>query len=860
MQRVAPISRAPASRAARTSQRAAGIAARHLWPRRRLIVALAFVVGVVATWRATRVGADRGTPSASLAAALATDGLVVDPSTIVWLREDGGPIASRPALLLGHREGDLDDVWYVEAHVATNAAVLDARWLTNVTRTSGASEVSLSRSDNHAIYCSRVSNTIDAITLLSIDGEGGDATRGWGLISRLQNGITNVQETGRMRGLGRTRFAFVDAAHDVSVRAEHAHFVVVADGSRIEIDPGTGRVLAGADRVERRPSEKSQPGGITWIVDTVRNVSWIGAAPIEWMEHVFYGAKDAVVRAQHAVVREDRGQEADEAASALAATGGRHQETGAAVAEDIDWPPPALQPVLPNPLEGEGRWVAVDDDAYVGRFANAPAPFYQTFLRADHERPYTQLFVTVWDPRQLQLHVVMGTREPESATGETGTGLVPRDPQTLSHLVAAFNGGFQALHGEFGMMADGRVYLPPKPWAATLAVYDDGRVGMGSWPAVPLDAEGHYDEHLATQQIPADMIAMRQNLTSVVEGNAYNPWQRWWWGAAPQYAHDQTFTARSGICLTREGYLAYFWGDPMGPDALGAAMLATRCVRGMHLDMNTKQVGMELYRLAPPGQQLPAVATRGDGVWEGALDPFDSGITGWTVRVRKAIAPMDPMRFPRWTRRDPRDFFYLTTKSILPGPDVGATRFTTTGLPQPAWPPAFAHAELGGTTVVRIDRTRAVMREDANQNARRVLGWFTHARTRDLLTGTLLSANSNAGAHAGAAIGVDENGFLVVADGEGARTALSAAGVVGAVVLPDDVRLVFQGDGELDRETDLVLYAEDRPAAAVIFPEVTPMPYSQWGELQDARVRYVPEHHAWRFVRTAAQRAEDPAP
>src|SRR5205814_746364 len=111
-----------------------------------------------------------------------------------------------------------------------------------------------------------------------------------------------------------------------------------------------------------------------------------------------------------------------------------HHVEHAATNEDIGWPPAALAPILPDPLDGEGRWVAVDDDAYVHRYDHAPAPFYQTFLRADHERPYTQLFVTIWDPRQLQLHVAMGTREPESATGETGTGLVPRDPATLGHL------------------------------------------------------------------------------------------------------------------------------------------------------------------------------------------------------------------------------------------------------------------------------------------------------------------------------------------------------------------------------------------------------------------------------------------
>ena len=82
----------------------------------------------------------------------------------------------------------------------------------------------------------------------------------------------------------------------------------------------------------------------------------------------------------------------------------------------------------------------------------------------------------------MQLHIVAGTQEPVSATGETGRGHHPAQQGRVTRLVGAFNGGFQAVHGEFGMMAEGRVYLPPKPWAATVAVFEDGRVGMGSWP------------------------------------------------------------------------------------------------------------------------------------------------------------------------------------------------------------------------------------------------------------------------------------------------------------------------------------------------------------------------------------------
>ena len=104
---------------------------------------------------------------------------------------------------------------------------------------------------------------------------------------------------------------------------------------------------------------------------------------------------------------------------------------------------------------------------------------------------------------RLVVRVVAGPERSPAHDGLPGDPLVERRagrracrrhhvllPKPPKRLVGAFNGGFQALHGEFGMMAEGRVYLPPKPWAATVAVFEDGRVGMGSWPGPGQHAAG----------------------------------------------------------------------------------------------------------------------------------------------------------------------------------------------------------------------------------------------------------------------------------------------------------------------------------------------------------------------------------
>jgi hypothetical protein len=541
------------------------------------------------------------------------------------------------------------------------------------------------------------------------------------------------------------------------------------------------------------------------------------------------------------------------------------------------------------------------DDPFVKERAHTPPALYQTFLRVDPERLYVRVYIVLWDPRQVQLHMVAGTREPESATGETGSGMIPRQEETFDSLIGAFNGGFQALHGEFGMMAGGRVYLPPKPWAATVALYDDGRVALGSWKPPP-EGVRDYEESWATDQIPDGMIAYRQNLTSVVEDGRINPWHRWYWGAAPLHAENQTFIDRSGLCLTEEGYLAYFWGRSMGPEQLGQAMLAARCVRGMHLDMNLPHTGFELYDVRPADAPHPPLDRKlTEDEYEGAV-PYTKG--KYVARARKAVRSMAPMRFPRYLRRDPRDFFYLTLKPTLPGPDLDvqgaapdAGQFSTDGLPHAGWPHAFARAFLGGaegerTWLVRIDprRVRFQATVAPGEPLGEPLAYLTNAagdspapdhalyalpqtmgysyavgRPPDgahvLFRGPPLSAVPDARA----AIAVDPAGFLVYAeqqpdDPQTVSQRLAEAGVERAVALAETTRLALVVDDQLmgpdayEREVDpahaLPLFAPERPPRGeVLFPFVEPRPYGVWARLQDSRVRYFKNDDPPRFVR-----------
>ncbi len=649
---------------------------------------------------------------------LAHEQVQLKKGSLHWIESEGGLFSPRRAVFIGKTARGLDDVFLARVHFYHRHLPFKMITVFNLSRSPLAHERALHVMGSHVLYVSTIHGRDTGLVVLDLNGEPSALTRGWSLLAKAKNAITNLQLTGSRHGFGRWYYkirsgaAFSDARivnntisgaviHDRSLVVVFYNDKMPARRESIALNVKQPPRYLGAF-ADLDPPSKSEPGYITWVVDTVRRVSWIGPERIAWLEQNVFALSDWFKRKTFALFGKQSGKDV---ASELAANDNPKTVVKLNVSPaEIGWPPAKATPIIRPALKGEGEWKPVADDPFVRTYPNAPHAFYQTFLRADEERLFAPIYVTIWDPRQVQLNIVAGTVEPESATGETGSGLIPRDPWTLDHVVAAFNGGFQAMHGEFGMMTERVVYLPPKPWSATVAVMDDGRVAMGSWLAPPAGKTA-YEEAWANAQIPSDMVAMRQNLTSVVEDGVYNPWKRWWWGAAPLNAKEQTFTDRSAICLTNEGHMAYFWGSSMGPEALGAAMIAVRCKRGMHLDMNSGHCGFEFLRAQPKDQPLPPLTkpisqAASDSEYEGVL-PL---VEGYQVRVRKAVSSMTNMRFPRYTTRDARDFFYLTLKGVLPGADVAIEapwpggpreiRFSTQGLPHRGWPYPFAIATL----------------------------------------------------------------------------------------------------------------------------------------------------------------------
>jgi hypothetical protein len=429
--------------------------------------------------------------------------------------------------------------------------------------------------------------------------------------------------------------------------------------------PWTGPALEGAHWISEQGRAVARPGNlVTWAVDRARASNPFGDAQLQWLKAIAYRVKDLAERSATRI----RGQAASEPDPDFEATVGaptppvKPPQTPGSLVEtqtpSIEgpraWPPLPLRPLLSPALEHEGKWLSLESDPFVRMAADGRSPFATTFIRSDPDRPFARTLIVAWDPQVVLLHMMSGTEEPKSATGETGSGLIPRDPTTLNSVVAAFNGGFQGTHGGFGMQVEGTLYVPPLPFAATVARLNDGGVGFGTWPE-------------ATGVIPEFITSFRQNLTPLIQGGKVNPYGRDWWGGVPEGWTDDTRTVRSGLCLTKQGLLAYFYGTQVDHIHLAEAMLRCDCDYALHLDMNQGHTGLEFYNVAKE-EQLPSLAMPLSPMWqaEGQVE----GAQAYRFRGRRLFRSMQLMNFPRYIQRQARDFFYLTLRPTLPGPPL----------------------------------------------------------------------------------------------------------------------------------------------------------------------------------------------
>ena len=250
----------------------------------------------------------------------------------------------------------------------------------------------------------------------------------------------------------------------------------------------------------------------------------------------------------------------------------------------VPMPLTSIKPMVSPAISGEGAWTVSE---------MAPNPYNylpldaKAFIRPDPSHPYAIVTLLQFDTRFMLLHVVAGTTEPGGPRGFPGPGMIPAADQQGNALLAAFNGGFKYADGQYGLMVNGKVYVPPVTGAATIAVTKEGKIILGTWGG---------DPRLSSSN--PDLLVWRQNASLLINKGVINPLTHDGaaWGGT---ILNSVYTWRSGLGLTANGTLLYAAGDSLTALTLGQALQAAGAVMAMQTDINPFWVRAFLYHHNP---------------------------------------------------------------------------------------------------------------------------------------------------------------------------------------------------------------------------------------------------------------------
>jgi hypothetical protein len=261
------------------------------------------------------------------------------------------------------------------------------------------------------------------------------------------------------------------------------------------------------------------------LADTLR--STIGSEAVTHLEET---AADVEDRVQHAIDRGHARSLEDATPGELLVTVNAPAPSAAAQNRPADIGPMHSLTAAAD----DGQWQAA-------RVRGAEETvLYRTILHPDPERVYAELFVFALDLSKAKVHAVAGSVEPKSVEPQPSVsrpGVIPVVDR--GRLFAAFNGGFKAEHGRFGMMVGGNELLAPRPSSCTFASDADGGLQIKRWTGLGNDAS----RFAWWRQTPACMVeagALHPGLSAADSRN---------WGATLE---GKTVIRRSAVGLSAD--------------------------------------------------------------------------------------------------------------------------------------------------------------------------------------------------------------------------------------------------------------------------------------------------------------------
>jgi Phosphodiester glycosidase len=354
------------------------------------------------------------------------------------------------------------------------------------------------------------------------------------------------------------------------------------------------------------------PGLGPALADGVRAV--VGPKPVAWAEDVAYGVQDRIDRWRYKDAPPKTFWETptpDPAMPVVPAAVASGDPAAKPAPADEGFPPPAYAaPFAGVAAEGDGTWIPMKEPGMA-----------KSLVHPDPKRSFAAVAVVAIDLHKMDLHVVAGTSEPASATvpADHRPGLIPKE--VSDDLVAAFNGGFKATHGRYGMMLGGETFLPPRDIACTVGLFKDGAIKIRTWPALK-DSEAQMNGY---RQTPPCLVEEGKT-NSALDDFEYTKN----WGAT---VSGETVIRRSAIGIDKAGrVLFYGFGDAVTAQALSHAMKAIGAENAAQLDVNYSYPRFLMFEKLPEG-------------------PRPTSALVSAIKFSKYEYTVEP---------SPRDFFYLT--------------------------------------------------------------------------------------------------------------------------------------------------------------------------------------------------------
>jgi len=312
---------------------------------------------------------------------------------------------------------------------------------------------------------------------------------------------------------------------------------------------------------------------ILWSVSTALlapGTDPVSARLAEWGRNHYLGSViTALENVQYDVKKPKVGGALDQSAAQLLAQDALH------IGKTI---PSVVTPALP----GEG------DLKTVYKVNGQPA-IQVGFLRPDQQHTSYLAGIAIMQSSLLRFVQHPGFSEPGKLAKLGSTDFL--QGSDLTGLAATFNSAFKIKDSLGGYYQNGVLLKPLVDGKASLVIYSDGHLDIGSWGS--------------EVSMNSTVVSARQNLSMLIDHGVITPnlnesvLQKWGWTV--KNAH---LVWRSGLGVDTNGNVIYVAGNALSVQSLADLLKTAGAVRAMELDINQQWISYMWYKISHTSSTL----------------------------------------------------------------------------------------------------------------------------------------------------------------------------------------------------------------------------------------------------------------